>query len=102
MLKPLITEKTLSEVQSRNCYTFLVSAHVTKDQIREYVEGIFGVKVLGVHTSVVRGKKKRLGKKKMLVSKRDFKKVVVRLPEKEKIDLFEIEEKKKGKKGKKS
>jgi large subunit ribosomal protein L23 len=55
---PVVTEKatTLSE---RNTLVFRVANEATKPQIKQAVEGLFGVKVTGVNTLVVKGKVKR-------------------------------------------
>jgi large subunit ribosomal protein L23 len=54
---PLITEKatTLSE---RNQVVFRVAIDASKPEIKAAVEGLFGVKVIGVNTLVQKGKRK--------------------------------------------
>jgi large subunit ribosomal protein L23 len=97
IIKPVITEKSLSEAKEGN-YTFYVDKRFNKNQIRMLVESTFDVTVTKVRTINVKGENKRnsLGKKKIVKSS---KKAIVTLGEKDSIDLFD--EKKKMKKGKK-
>lgn len=90
---PHITEKTYRLVQSRNAYTFFVDRTATKGQIKEAVEKTFAVKVTSVQTTMVAGKSKRSGKKRMSYVQPDKKKAIVTLPEGQKISLFEVESK---------
>jgi large subunit ribosomal protein L23 len=84
ILSPLVTEKaTLNN--ERGQITFKVAIDSTKPQIRAAVEGLFGVKVLGVNTLVVKGKAKRFRNRPGQRS--DWKKAMVRLAEGQSIDL---------------
>lgn len=87
---PRITEKTYRLISQRNEYTFDVDLHATKGQIKEAVEKTFNVKVISVHTTVVSGKNKRTGSKRLTVKQPDKKKAIVRLPKEEKISLFDV------------
>lgn len=61
ILRPVITEKSMSEMMQKK-YTFLVNPEVNKTQIKEAVEKMFdGAKVKGVSTMNLDGKKKRRG-----------------------------------------
>lgn len=94
LVKPLITEKTIADASNSNEYTFLVHQTFSKPQIKEAVEKTFEVKVVSVRTGMLRGKTKRSGRR--LASKTsDIKKAFVKLAEKDKIELFEVKEKKK-------
>jgi large subunit ribosomal protein L23 len=84
ILSPLVTEKaTLNN--ERGQITFKVAIDSTKPQIKAAVEGLFGVKVLGVNTLVVKGKAKRFRNRPGQRS--DWKKAMVRLAEGQSIDL---------------
>ena len=86
LIRPLITEKTNNGVQD-NKYTFIVPLTVNKVEIRQAVESIFKVKVLGVNTIRVMGKIKRMGKNS---GKRpDYKKAVVKVAPGQRIEFFE-------------
>ena len=93
-LIPILTEKSLAQAKDGN-YTFWVGSDLTKKEIKEAVEKVFRVNVTRIKT--INYKKRRekdfRGKFKQILSR---KKALVRLKEKEKIDLFEVE--KKGKK----
>ncbi|HBL51834.1 MAG: 50S ribosomal protein L23 [Candidatus Blackburnbacteria bacterium RIFCSPHIGHO2_02_FULL_39_13] len=97
MLKPIISEKSLKSVQSSNEYTFLVDKNSDKFGVKEAVEKLFGVKVLDVRNKIARGKLKKHGKAKKITRGQDEKHVVVKLAEKDKIDLFETKEQSKSK-----
>lgn len=84
--RPVITEKSTGAMQD-NKYTFIVNMHANKVEIRQAIEEIFKVKVTGVNTVRVMGKKKRLGRS---VGKRpDYKKAIVTLAEGQRIEFFE-------------
>lgn len=83
---PVITEKsTLRSAQGQ--VVFWVGVDANKKDIKEAVEKIFNVKVLGVNTHKLPGKVKRLGK---YVGQRPTrKKAYITLREGDKIELFE-------------
>lgn len=94
MLKPQITEKTTALARDQNKYTFLVDVGMTKKEIKAVIAKTFGVSVKGIATVNIHGKVKRFGKARKEIRLPNIKKASVLLPEKEKISLFEIEEKK--------
>lgn len=82
---PLITEKNTA-MRAQNKYVFEVDRNAAKDEVKTAVEQLFGVKVLAVNTSVVKGKRKRTGR--YVGYRSDRKKAIVRLAEGQKIDKF--------------
>ena len=58
---PLVTEKS-SDAKQNNKYTFLVSEKATKTEIKEAIEKIFKVEVVGISTLNIKTKKKRVGR----------------------------------------
>ena len=76
-IKPILTEKTLAE-SKQGKYAFWVERTAKKSQIKEFVENTFSVHVKKINTLLLRKGKK----------------AIVRLAEKEKIEAFEIKEKK--------
>ena len=62
LLRPLITEKSNVGKDSHNKVSFIVVRTANKKQIKEAVEALFKVKVADVHTAVIRGKVKRMGR----------------------------------------
>jgi large subunit ribosomal protein L23 len=79
-----VTEKSTA-ANEHGRYIFRVAMDATKPQIKQAVEGLFGVKVLQVNTLVVKGKTKlfkgRHGRRS------DVKKAYVRLAQGQQIDL---------------
>ncbi|MDB5380235.1 MAG: ribosomal protein [Rubritepida sp.] len=84
ILSPLVTEKAtlMSEVGQ---YAFRVAIDASKPEIKQAVEGLFGVNVLAVNTLLVKGKTKRF--KGRPGKRSDWKKAMVRLVEGQSIDL---------------
>jgi large subunit ribosomal protein L23 len=80
---PIITEKTHTQREGANKVTFRVAVKANKIEIRKAIEDIFKVKVLGVNTIRVMGKKKRLGRTHGV--RPDWKKAIVTLAPGEKI-----------------
>lgn len=86
--RPLITEKA-SFLNTQGRYVFAVDRQATKKEIKNAVEKIFKVKVIGVQTIGVKGKKRRSLKTRKQTARADWKKAVVGLKEGDKIDIFE-------------
>ena len=86
MVRPLVTEKSTHQAQTRNAYAFEVAAGANKAQIKQAVEKIYGVKVLDVRTANRKGKPRRQGMR--WGTTRHWKKAVVVLHEDSRIDLF--------------
>lgn len=86
LIRPVITEKANNMMQD-NKYTFIVPLTANKIEIRQAVEKIFKVKVVGVNTIRVMGKMKRMGRNQ---GKRpDYKKAIVKVAPGQSIELFE-------------
>jgi len=81
---PVITEKATMGSE-HNQVTFKVPLDASKPEIKAAVEGIFGVKVKAVNTSVLKGKIKRF--KGRLGERSDIKKAIVTLAEGHSIDV---------------
>jgi large subunit ribosomal protein L23 len=84
LLRPIVTEKSTLGSE-HNQVTFEVRIDATKPQIKEAVEGVFGVKVKAVNTLRQQGKLKRFRGK--LGKRPDYKKAIVTLVEGEAIDI---------------
>jgi large subunit ribosomal protein L23 len=81
---PAITEKgTL--VSEQNQVVFNVARTATKPEIKQAVEGLFGVKVKAVNTLVRKGKQRRF--KGQLAMLSDVKKAYVTLEEGQRLDV---------------
>lgn len=87
IIRPIITEKTMTGVQNKK-YTFEVAKAATKIDVARAVEELFGVKVDSVNTLHVRGKMRRQGRFEGYT--RSWKKAVVTLTADSKtIEFFE-------------
>ena len=84
--KPLITEKSAWETESRNRYSFEVDMRARKPQIKAAIETIYGVKVARVSTQVRKGKyfRTRFGPGKTS----NWKRATVQLAGDDRIELF--------------
>lgn len=85
--RPLVTEKTAMAREVGNRYVFAVDRQATKHQIKEAIQSLFNVKVLGVNTMIVRGRYRRYGRG--LGKTPNWKKAIVTLDKGNKIDLLE-------------
>jgi len=85
--RPLITEKTSIQKEASNQLSFEVERKSNRVEIKRSIEKIFNVKVIGLQTMQVKGKKKRRGR--IVGRRRDWKKAIVTLGPGERIDFFE-------------
>ena len=82
--RPIITEK--STLASENgAVVFEVAIDAAKPEIKAAVEGLFGVKVKAVNTTITKGKVKRF--RGQLGKRKDVKKAYVTLEEGNTIDV---------------
>jgi len=86
ILAPVVSEKSYSLLDA-NAYTFVVHPQANKTEIRQAVESIWGVRVVGVNTINRKGKAKRF---RYTRGKRpDTKRAIVKLAPGDKIEIFE-------------
>jgi large subunit ribosomal protein L23 len=84
--RPLITEKgTLLQQQGK--YVFEVAKGAAKHQIKQAVEAAFKVNVVKVNVINMPGKKRRMGRREVMMPSQ--KKALVTLEPGQKIELFE-------------
>ena len=88
VLAPVVSEKTYDLIERSNTYTFLVDPRSNKEEIRDAVQSIFGVKVVRVNTMNRTGKKVRFGYR--WGKRKDTKRALVTLAEGNEIDLFGV------------
>lgn len=81
---PVITEKATMGSE-HNQVTFRVPLTASKPEIRAAVEGVFGVKVKAVNTSILKGKVKRF--RGRVGQRSDIKKAVITLESGHTIDV---------------
>lgn len=86
--RPLyLTEKGAKLREEENKYTFEVDLGANKLQIKDAVETLFKVTVDDVHTLVMRGHMRRMGRG--YAKTRNWKKAIVTVREGDSIDFFE-------------
>jgi large subunit ribosomal protein L23 len=86
IIKPLITEKSTHQQQTRNAYAFQVHPEANKHQIKDAIERTYNVKVMDVRTMNRKGKPRR--SRFRMAHTSDWKKAVVILDENSRIELF--------------
>ena len=86
IIRPVVSEKSYA-LATVGKYTFRVHPDAHKTQIKQAVEALFGVRVLGVRTSSVPSKPKRRGY--TAGRTRQWKKAVVQLREGDTIPIFQ-------------
>jgi large subunit ribosomal protein L23 len=98
--RPLLTEKgtrlkehggapvgTFTEEELKPQVLFEVAMEANKIEIKTAVEALFSVKVVDVHTQIMRGKDKRVGR--FIGRRPNWKKAIVTLAAGNKIEFFE-------------
>ena len=82
---PVISEKAAIEKSTSNTYVFKVAKEATKDEIKNSIEEIFGVKVesVSVLNTKFKNKRTRLGKYKT----NTYKKAYIKLAEGKEINM---------------
>jgi large subunit ribosomal protein L23 len=86
LIAPVVSEKSYSLIEDDK-YSFRVHPRAHKTQVRQAVEELFGVGVVGVNIVNVRSKPKRRGFSKG--TKPGWKKAIVQLRAGDRIDIFE-------------
>ena len=86
IIKPLVTEKSTHQQNTRNSYAFQVNTAANKHQIKDAIERQYNVKVVDVRTMNRKGKPRR-AKFKMTTTSA-WKKAIVELDENSRIELF--------------
>lgn len=82
---PLVAEKA-TDLAKLNQYVFKIYPENNKSQVKEAVEGFYGVKVLKVNIVNLPAKQRRLGK--TLGWKPGFKKAIVKIKQGQKIEVL--------------
>ena len=85
LLAPVVSEKSYSQLEQRK-YTFKVHKDAHKTQIRQAVEELFEVRVIGVNVSKVQPKPKRRGLHKG--TRQGWKKAIVQVHRDDEIQIF--------------
>jgi large subunit ribosomal protein L23 len=86
IIRPIVSEKSYAGLEG-NRYTFLVHPEANKTEIKEAIQKIWNVRVLGVNTMNRKGKVK---KQRYVTGRRsDQKRAVVTLAAGDSIEIFE-------------
>lgn len=86
IIRPIVSEKSYAGLEA-NRYTFLVHPNANKTEIKEAIQKIWNVRVLGVNTLNRKGKVK---KQRYVTGRRsDQKRAVVTLAAGDSIEIFE-------------
>jgi large subunit ribosomal protein L23 len=86
VLRPLVTEKGTHLAGRHNAYVFEVHPLATKIQIREAVQSLFNVRVVGVRTQTRVGKPRR--SRAIVVQGPSWKRAIVQVHADDRINLF--------------
>lgn len=84
--RPIVTEKTTFQGEGSR-YTFEVDLQATKQEIKEAVEEVFGVRVVAVNAMNLPGKSRRFGRH--LRPPSPWRKATVTLAPGQRIEFFE-------------
>lgn len=87
--RPILTEKSVRLIEN-NQYTFDVDPKLTKPQIKQLIESIFSVNVVGVNTHRPPRRKRRLGMFKGY--RNQYKRVIVTIKAGQTIQFIPTEE----------
>ncbi|MEK7517202.1 MAG: 50S ribosomal protein L23 [Patescibacteria group bacterium] len=88
IVAPIITEKSMQDA-AKGRFTFKVVRDADKNLIKRAVEEKFKVNVLQTLVSVIKGKRKRVGIRRMEIKEPAWKKAIVLLAKDQKIGLFD-------------
>ncbi len=88
IIKPVVSEKSFAEA-GKGRYTFEVAKDANKTDIKRAVESLYGVKVVGVATNIVKGTKMRFTRRGRNIQDLTYKKARVQVAKDQKIDIFE-------------
>ena len=86
IIRPIITEKTMSMMENENKITFEVAKGSNKTLVKQAVEAIFNVKVVSVNILNTKPKAKRVGK--YTGTTKVVRKAIVKIAEGQDISLF--------------
>src|SRR5882724_5329391 len=87
--RPIILTEKSNRLREKNQVIFEVAPSANKIQIRDAIQTLFKVTVVGVNTMRYRGKQRRMGRGYAKLS--NWKKAVITLKEGDKIQFFDSE-----------
>ena len=87
LLAPVVSEKSYSQIEENNTYSFRIHPDAHKTQVRQAVEELFNVKVVRVNIAKVQPTPKRRGFHRG--TKPGWKKAIVQLQRGDTIEIFQ-------------
>ncbi|MCS6956337.1 MAG: 50S ribosomal protein L23 [Patescibacteria group bacterium] len=87
ILKPILTEKA-TNLAKNQYYSFKVNIKANKNQIKKAIESLYNVKVYEIKTIIRKGKKIRIGRKRLSIKKTSNEKIAFIKLKEGKIDIF--------------
>jgi len=87
--KPLLTEKSLADA-AKGDYSFVVDKKATKGEIKRAVKESFSVDVVSVKTRTMKGRTRRVFRRREKTQLGPVKTATVRIGKEQKIDIFEV------------
>ena len=88
IIEPVVSEKSYDLVAQNNTYSFIVDPRSNKTEIRQAIESIFEVRVVGVSTMNRQGKRKRTGA--TIGKRKNTKRAFITLADGDSIEFFEV------------
>jgi len=93
LLRPIVTERSLTDQSSHHRYRFLVDVRASKNQISTAFQLAFGIVPQNINTLIIKGKKKTDWKRRQPIQKPDRKIAVITLLPDQKLELLTIKTK---------
>lgn len=100
IIKPIVTEKSMQSKGPAK-FTFMVASFATKTEIKQAFKDRYSVNVVSVSTSKIKGKRKRIGARRIETPEVATKKATIMLKKGEKLSIFESSQEEEPKKKKK-
>ncbi len=88
IIEPIVSEKSYDLAARNNTYSFIVDPRSNKTEIKQAIESIFDVRVVGVSTMNRQGKRKRTGA--TIGRRKHTKRALVTLAVGDSIEVFEV------------
>jgi large subunit ribosomal protein L23 len=87
IIKPILTEKSIKDMESSNRYHFKVHTKASKGAVTNAISDLFNVDVIDIKTAIMPGKPKRILKTSRFTKTSKWKKAVIQIKEGQKIKL---------------
>jgi len=88
IISPIVTEKAM-KASELGSYSFIVDKSASKSTIKHVIKTMFSVNVVNIRTTITKGRKARVGTRRVEIAKPEWKKAIVQLKKGEKISMLE-------------